>query len=248
MEISKITGENPFARFGHTMNSVSKSKFALFGGATGDCGKYSITNDAYSFDTSLLLWKKLNPSGVTPSPRAAHSACSIELLQLIVYGGATGGGGLASDELYLLDLKNGEEKSQWIMVSVIGTTPGRRYGHSMVFCKPFILVFGGNTGNEPVSDVWSLNLEKSPFSWAKIDCSNGEYPPVRVYHAASLCVTGSANGMMVVFGGRTADQSALNDTWGLRRHRDGKWDWVKAPYKNNEKPSARYQVNFFHFS
>jgi protein phosphatase len=48
--------------------------------------------------------------------------------------------------------------------------------------------------------------------------------------------------MMVIFGGRTADQSALKDTWGLRRHRDGRWDWVKAPYKpNTEEPLARYQ-------
>mmetsp|Transcript_29963 Transcript_29963/g.22227 ORF Transcript_29963/g.22227 Transcript_29963/m.22227 type:complete len:134 (+) Transcript_29963:594-995(+) len=48
--------------------------------------------------------------------------------------------------------------------------------------------------------------------------------------------------MMVIFGGRTADQSALKDTWGLRRHRDGRWDWVKAPYKpNTEEPVARYQ-------
>ena len=49
-------------------------------------------------------------------------------------------------------------------------------------------------------------------------------------------------GMMVIFGGRTNDQSALNDTWGLRRHRDGRWDWIKAPYKQNvEEPLARYQ-------
>ena len=53
---------------------------------------------------------------------------------------------------------------------------------------------------------------------------------------------GSAMGMMVIFGGRTNDQSALNDTWGLRRHRDGRWDWIKAPYKQNvEEPLARYQ-------
>jgi protein phosphatase len=66
---------------------------------------------------------------------------------------------------------------------------------------------------------------------------------VRVYHSAALCNTGSANGMMVVFGGRTADQSALNDTWGLRRHRDGRWDWVRAPYRvNGETPTHRYQV------
>jgi hypothetical protein len=48
--------------------------------------------------------------------------------------------------------------------------------------------------------------------------------------------------MMVIFGGRTSDSSALNDTWGLRRHRDGRWDWVPAPYKTNtDTPTFRYQ-------
>jgi len=48
--------------------------------------------------------------------------------------------------------------------------------------------------------------------------------------------------MLVVFGGRTTDQSALDDTWGLRKHRDGKLDWVKAPYRAGGKiPHARYQ-------
>lgn len=48
--------------------------------------------------------------------------------------------------------------------------------------------------------------------------------------------------MMVIFGGRTSDQSALNDIWGLRRHRNGSWDWLRAPYKTNKAlPSPRYQ-------
>ena len=49
--------------------------------------------------------------------------------------------------------------------------------------------------------------------------------------------------MIVIFGGRTKDSSALNDTWGLRRHRNGKWDWVRAPYSfgnNKIVPSGRY--------
>lgn len=112
----------------------------------------------------------------------------------------------------------------------------------MAFIKPFILVFGGNTGSEPVSDVWLINLDKSPFIWNKLEITQ-EVPSVRVYHAASVCNTGSANGMMIIFGGRTSDSSALNDTWGLRRHRDGRWDWVKAPYKHQaELPIHRYQV------
>ena len=73
----------------------------------------------------------------------------------------------------------------------------------MAFIKPHLLVNGGNTGAEPVNDVWCLNLEKAPYNWAKLEC--GESPPVRVYHSAALCSTGSASGMMVIFGGRTAD-------------------------------------------
>ena len=48
--------------------------------------------------------------------------------------------------------------------------------------------------------------------------------------------------MMVIFGGRGSDQIPLNDTWGLRKHRDGRLDWMKAPTKNNKQQAAeRYQ-------
>lgn len=103
-----------------------------------------------------------------------------------------------------------------------------------------MLVFGGNTGSEAVNDVWCLNVEVAPFSWSKLE-TTGKIPLVRVYHSAALCSTGSAQGMMVTFGGRTQDGSSLSDTWGLRRHRNGKWDWVEAPYKQGkEPPLARY--------
>jgi protein phosphatase len=75
------------------------------------------------------------------------------------------GGSLASDDLFLLDLRNGEHAAQWMIVPVVGQTPGRRYGHSIVFSKPFLLVFGGNTGTEPVNDTWVLNVDRAPFSW-----------------------------------------------------------------------------------
>ena len=68
----------------------------------------------------------------------------------------------------------------------------------------------------------------------------------RVYHSSSQCLSGTANGMIVIFGGRGVDQSALNDSWGLRRHRDGRWDWVKAPYRNDKDghPVGRYFILF----
>lgn len=96
------------------------------------------------------------------------------------------GGSLASDDLYLLDMRNGEEMAQWMIVPVVGSTPGRRYGHTIIFSKPHLLVFGGNTGQEPVNDVWCLSVERAPFSWNKLDTGK-DMPSTRVYHSAALC-------------------------------------------------------------
>ena len=49
----------PLARFGHTITQVSKSKVILFGGATGDTGRYVITGDTYALDIIGNKWSKL---------------------------------------------------------------------------------------------------------------------------------------------------------------------------------------------
>ncbi|CAD8156820.1 unnamed protein product [Paramecium pentaurelia] len=234
-------GQLPLARFGHTITYIAKGKAILFGGATGDTGKYNITGDTFSFDMQTKQWKRIEVQGTAPNPRAAHAAVCVDINQIVIYGGATGGGSLASDDLYLLDLRSADDIGQWTVVPVVGTTPGRRYGHTLTFTKPFLIAFGGNTGQEPVNDCWCVNVEKSPITWVRLECKS-EQPIARVYHSASICTNGSANGMVVAYGGRSNDQQALNDAWGLRRHRDGRWDWVRAPYKlDKEQPIGRYQ-------
>jgi protein phosphatase len=145
--------------------------------------------------------------------------------------------------LYLLDLKNGEQNAEWIIVPVKGQTPGRRYGHTLVYLKPYLILFGGNYGNEPVNDVWIFNSEAQPLQWARLDIQ-GDLPPARVYHASAVCNYGFANGMMVTYGGRKKDGIVLNDMWGLRRHRNGTWDWTKAPYKGNPKDRLQHSSIF----
>ncbi len=149
-------------------------------------------------------------------------------------------GGLASDELFLLDLKNGDDKAEWLAVQLDekGPTPGKRYGHSLVYYKPFFILFGGNLNNEVANDVWIFNSEQQPLHWTKLDIK-GDIPQPRIYHSAVVCTYGGANGMMVVFGGRRKNGQNLNDMWGLRKHRNGVWDWMKAPYKGN--PQDRIQ-------
>ena len=118
VEELEVHGDIPQARFGHTVTIVAKNKVVLFGGATGDTGKYSMTGETFMYNVLSKNWQKLQGiilffllflvKGVPPSPRAAHSSTNVEQMQMVVYGGATGGGSLASDDLYLLDMRNGE--------------------------------------------------------------------------------------------------------------------------------------------
>jgi len=57
LEISKNV---PQARFGHTITMVNKYKVVLFGGATGDTGKYSMTGETFIFNMLLRTWTELN--------------------------------------------------------------------------------------------------------------------------------------------------------------------------------------------
>lgn len=52
MEIMEGIDSVPQARFGHTITFIAKGKAILFGGATGDTGKFSITGETFSFDVT----------------------------------------------------------------------------------------------------------------------------------------------------------------------------------------------------
>ena len=68
----------PQARFGHTITMVNKHKVVLFGGATGDTGKFSMTGETWIFNMFLKTWTELSVKGVAPSPRAAHASTNVE--------------------------------------------------------------------------------------------------------------------------------------------------------------------------
>ncbi|KAF4691386.1 serine threonine-protein phosphatase [Perkinsus olseni] len=245
MEVEQQMGQVPLPRFGHTCTLIGGARVVLFGGATGDTGRYNITDDTYVLDVESNMWKRVDmrKDSSAPSPRAAHAAVCVDHMQLVVFGGATGGGSLSNDDLYLLDYRD-EDRPEWVAIPVgKGPTPGKRYGHTMVFHKPVLIVYGGNNGTETMSDIWILDVDRSPFLWNKVDPVGGGKPaPVpRAYHSADVCREGPATGMMVVFGGRTADNQSLSDAWGLRQHRDGRWDWVEAPTKKGEPPEPRFQ-------
>ena len=223
----------------------------LFGGAKGLSYQYDLCNDCYIFKTEENTWIKINPSGDIPCPRAAHAAAAIDSNHLAIFGGARQSGTLASDDLYILEISYENKNSFWTKYNNMGKKPGSRYGHSLCYYKPYLLIIGGNVGNVISNEVWITNLEKyktsKDISWDILDCGKN-LPSPRMYHATALCKYGGANNMIILFGGRNDKSMALNDCWGLRRHRNGSWDWVCAPYVKDYIPHKRFQhtINFYY--
>jgi hypothetical protein len=52
-------GDVPIARFGHTITPISKTMNVMFGGATGDTGKYSMTGDTFVLNLTNNSWTRL---------------------------------------------------------------------------------------------------------------------------------------------------------------------------------------------
>ena len=66
-----------------------------------------------------------------------------------------------------LDIKTNEEAS-WIRVPIDGNTPGLRFGPSMVYIMPILILFG--------AAVWVLSTDKAPVKWKKMQISGNSQP------------------------------------------------------------------------
>lgn len=74
-----------------------------------------------------------------------------------------------------------------MVVPITGGTPGRRYGHVLVYIRPNIILFGGNDGQKNTNDVWFMDVERSPFTWIQVNLEPGaKRPEKRVYHSADV--------------------------------------------------------------
>jgi hypothetical protein len=148
---------------------------------------------------------------------------------------------LAVDELYLLSIDQDCEKGQWMVVQTDGLTPGKRYGHTMSFKESYIFLFGGSNNSEIKNDLWVLSIDKVPFKWKKIEFT-GLVPDRRVYHSSCASDSKDDSSMILIFGGRSKDQTSRNDLWTLYKRIDDTWEWVMEDYVKDTAPAPRYQV------
>ena len=258
----ETNGNKPLPRYGHSLVSISSVKLILFGGAVGDIKNYKCSNEVFIFNLMTKIWTKVNYSNMQnlPKERAAHAATSNNNNQMFIHGGSVGGSGLAEDELWLFDMNinnnnnnqnnnnnnnnnnsNDEQIGKWKLLKINGPSPGKRYGHTLSCIQQYLILIGGNSISGLSNDIWMIDITQKELNWQKIETENKEKIPCpRLYHTSIICNKGSAKGMIIIFGGRDSKENALNDIWGLRRHRNGKWDWIKAPINNGHIMKSRY--------
>ncbi|KAK4370639.1 hypothetical protein RND71_010114 [Anisodus tanguticus] len=249
--------DGPGSRCGHTLTAVPAvgeegspnyigPRLILFGGATAlegnsaasgtpSAGSAGIrlagaTADVHCYDVLSNKWSRMTPIGEPPTPRAAHVATAVGTM--VVIQGGIGPAGLSAEDLHVLDLT--QQRPRWHRVVVQGPGPGPRYGHVMALVgQRYLMAIGGNDGKRPLVDVWALDTAAKPYEWRKLE-PEGEGPPPCMYATASA----RSDGLLLLCGGRDANNVPLASAYGLAKHRDGRWEWAIAP---GVSPSPRYQ-------
>ncbi|XP_028768396.1 protein GLUTELIN PRECURSOR ACCUMULATION 3 isoform X1 [Neltuma alba] len=136
----------PSPRAFHVAVSIDCHMF-IFGGRSG--GKR--LGDFWVLDTDIWQWSELTSFGDLPSPRDFAAASSVGNRKIVMYGGWDGKKWLS--DVYVLDTISLE----WTELSVIGTLPPPRCGHTATMVEKRLLVYGGRGGGGPImGDLWAL--------------------------------------------------------------------------------------------
>ena len=218
IELEKVNhmGDIPSNRFGHTIVPITKTKVCLFGGSVGDSHKLNYNNETFTYNILTKIWQKINiknPESI-PSGRAAHAACAIGDGKMVIYGGSIANGGLAEDILHIFQLNlECQNEGEWSQINNEGERPGQRYGQSLSYIAPYIILFGGNLNPKLMNDIWVMNIDKKEnYTWLKLDIA-GNIPVERLYHSSCICQEGEYRNKLIIFGGRDAKNKPLNDLW-----------------------------------
>jgi hypothetical protein len=206
----------PTARNSHSVVlDTANNLLILYGGHDGSTpvsDVWVLTNANAVSGTPA--WTQLTPSG-SPLLRRGHSAAyDPSSNRMIVFGGYDGS--VHNDVWVLTDANGLGGTPGWVLLSPSGTAPAAREAHTAVYdaANNRLVVFGGRDGVGPLNDVWVLTnangLGGTP-TWAQLAPTGG---PPSARELAGATYDAGLN-RMVLFGGRDAGNSSLNDTWVL---------------------------------
>ncbi|XP_009336997.2 protein GLUTELIN PRECURSOR ACCUMULATION 3 isoform X3 [Pyrus x bretschneideri] len=202
----------------------------IFGGRSGS----KRLGDFWVLDTDIWQWTELTSFGDLPSARDFAAASAIGNRKIVMYGGWDGKKWLS--DVYVLDTISLE----WMELSVTGSSPPPRCGHTITMVEKRLLVYGGRGGGGPVlGDLWALKglieEENETPAWTQLKLP-GQAPSARCGHTIT-----SGGHYLLLFGGHgTGGWLSRYDIY----HNDCiVLDRVSAQWKRlptgNEPPPAR---------
>ena len=165
-----------------------------------DAGRF---DDSWSLALAGDAWSDLSPPGTRPVERCLmRAAWDPAAGQLLMFGGQTTGTPFLGDFWSLGD-------AGWREISA-DPRPSPRNFYAMAFDEQRrrLILFGGNTADGPVNDLWFFDPATEAWSEAVIE---GEAPSPRSGHDG---VWLADSRRLIVFGGRAAAGDA-SDLWEL---------------------------------
>ncbi|CAA0814413.1 Galactose oxidase/kelch repeat superfamily protein [Striga hermonthica] len=168
----------------------------IFGGRSG-----SNSNDGTFYVLSRLQlltdiwqWSELTSFGDLPSSRDFAAASAVGNSKILMYGGWDGKKWLS--DVYVLDTISLE----WTELSVTGTIPPPRCGHSVTMIEKRLLMYGGRGGGGPImGDLWALKglvkEDNETPGWTQLKLP-GQAPSPRCGHTIA-----SGGPYLLLFGG-----------------------------------------------
>ncbi|CRG85406.1 conserved Plasmodium protein, unknown function [Plasmodium relictum] len=138
-----------------------------------------------------------------------------------------------------------EIKRKWIQIKIIGNKPNSRYGHTLDFLYPYLILFGGNEKICDVenlhckNDLWVLNIEKCKkkkkkkkefiyFTWEEIEYTSIN-PLGRYFH--STCIwydKKKKKNNLILYGGKMRSKTNTSRLFLLQKNGNS-WIWSLLP-------------------
>ncbi|KAH7388267.1 hypothetical protein KP509_16G066900 [Ceratopteris richardii] len=116
----------------------------------------------WSFDLEKDNWSNVEAKGELPVARIGHSVTRAGSV-LILFGGEDSKGRKLND-LHMFDLKS----SMWLPLLAMGSVPSPRSKHvAAIYDERLLLVFGGQTKNKSLNDLYALDFEAMEWSRLK---------------------------------------------------------------------------------
>ncbi|HEY6274645.1 MAG TPA: kelch repeat-containing protein [Terriglobales bacterium] len=212
----------PSARFGRTAvyDSVNL-RMVVFGGAQGVETPAPCLNDVHVLQYlagvgGTPAWLELSPTGGLPVARYSHTAVYDSTdNEMIVFSGNNCSTTYYNDVWVLKNANGLGGTPVWTQLSPSGPAPGVRAFSSAVYdpANDRMIVFGGSNGT-PYGDLWVLThaggVSGNP-AWVQLT-PGGTTPSARSGQSA---VYDATNNRMIVYGGSSASQTSLSNTWVL---------------------------------